>query len=1141
MRRGLIALVAIVAGTALLATTALAFGVGTGFTATTYSSTYPLDAGGRGPRATAWDGNVLWTADHANDGLYRADAGGTPGPGTHVAPALFATVTGGLNGLAVGQDGRLYATLVDVQRVVEIDKTTFATRTLATGIAPRSLATDPLTGDLIVTGDAFIWRIANPASATPTTTIYATPPGNTGTRAIGIGPDGTIFVVNIAGQLYLVDSTATAASHGGVATVNPVGAPVAGIVGVSVVTNGVDSVPQFLMLTTSTGSIYKSSISGASGDLLLVVDGAGTGDQMSVGPDRCVYASMGAAVLRIADASGGCGLAAAGLMPPALAIANTTGQDAHVNGPDVTINAHLANAATPGGHLVTFQVTGVNPFTQAVTTDATGNASLHYTSAVEGTDTVVAIATVDGFPLTSNTITITWLPEPDLVPPTIGFHYTVPAHGTGVSFTCDQTVNSATPFPPGVQPNVRCGWFTEAPTLYFDVVPHGTSGIGATTDCGPYTLVGQPGPQGQARTCQAQNGSGLASASLTVIIDAVLSPPTVVATATANGSAYAAGALTRWPVTVHFDCSASPIQQGLACPADETFSGTGVHSAIATATDVAGQSTTVQFAPIDIDATPPTIAVASGPYVFGSWTNADVRLVFTCGDNRGVASCPAPQTVTASAPGVTVIVTDLAGNSTPLTTGAISIDRTPPAISAAATTADGHAYAAGSPTNQNVTVHFTCTTDGAPIVSCPPDAVFTAAGSAMATGSASDAAGNTAPASFGPVVIDRTPPTISATATLGGLAYDGSWTRGPVLVHFTCADELRLASCPPDQSVATDRDAPVSGTAQDAAGNAATATTVAIRVDRTPPVTVATLGGQLSAPGIYLFTVNVALVSTDAGSGVAGIHYVVNGIAHDTSGATVSLVLNTEGPHTVVFHAVDRAGNGETDQMVSFSIIFRQHTALAITSAAFLATGAPVVVRLTNTDAGGAPVAGETVSATANGVTRTGVTDVTGTARVDLGLPSGAYALTATYAGTPRYFPSADEQALVVYAPTRFVVWGPNAVVGGGVQFWGDDWAKQIDDKTARRTLDKFKGFAETAGDDHWSARGGDTVKPPRTIPRYIAVIVTERVARSRETVTGDVAGIAVLRVSGAGDDGPSGVTSRLGERAFGTVLAVVH
>jgi hypothetical protein len=360
--------------------------------------------------------------------------------------------------------------------------------------------------------------------------------------------------------------------------------------------------------------------------------------------------------------------------------------------------------------------------------------------------------------------------------------------------------------------------------------------------------------------------------------------------------------------------------------------------------------------------------------------------------------------------GVTVTSTDIAGNVASFTTGPINVDKMPPTIIASAKTADGRVYLAGTPTNQDVTVHFTCGTDAAPISFCTPDMTVTASGTVI--GDARDMAGNTATTDFGPIIIDRVPPTILATVTVNGVPYTGSWTRGPVLVRFTCTDDQPGVVCPADVTLTTDQNAAVSGTARDAAGNTATATTVPIKIDSTRPVTTATLTGTLSG-GAYLLSVTVGLAATDSGSGVALITYRLDGGALVVvTGPAASFVVNTAGSHTVTYHATDAAGNAEVDKTVTFTVLVRVRTVLAITSSPSLATGSKVSAKLT-TDAG-APLGGQTVRFTAGAVTKTAVTNAAGTASVDLGLAPGAYKLTASFAGTSAYLPSDATQRIVV-------------------------------------------------------------------------------------------------------------------------------
>jgi hypothetical protein len=160
---------------------------------------------------------------------------------------------------------------------------------------------------------------------------------------------------------------------------------------------------------------------------------------------------------------------------------------------------------------------------------------------------------------------------------------------------------------------------------------------------------------------------------------------------------------------------------------------------------------------------------------------------------------------------------------------------------------------------------------------------------------------------------------------------------------------------------------------------------------------------------------------------------------------------------------------------------------------------------------------------------------------VSLALAPGQYTLTASFAGDTSYLASNRTQALTVYQLTRFVVWAPNATLGALVQFYGDDWAKQVTDRDARKPFNDFKGYAEKAFDAYWTGRPGDKVKAPATVPQYIGVILATSASRTKDVITGDVAGVAILRVAARDDDHDRGkgksYDGKLGDRGFGTVI----
>jgi|GEM_PF-1738146 len=255
---------------------------------------------------------------------------------------------------------------------------------------------------------------------------------------------------------------------------------------------------------------------------------------------------------------------------------------------------------------------------------------------------------------------------------------------------------------------------------------------------------------------------------ISILID--LTPPTITASANkADNSAYTAGSWTNQDVTVHYTCADTSGSGISSCTPDQTFSATTA-TASGTATDKAGNSTSASFGPINIDKTPPTITASANKadnsaYTAGAWTNQNVTAHYACADTGGssLASCTADQTFSAATASTSGTATDKAGNSTSASFGPVNIDKTPPTITASATKADNSAYTAGSWTNQDVTVHYTCAdTSGSGISSCTPDQTFSTP-VATTSGAATDNVGNSANATFGPINIDKTAPVTTAT------------------------------------------------------------------------------------------------------------------------------------------------------------------------------------------------------------------------------------------------------------------------------------------------------------------------------------------------------------------------------------------
>src|SRR5207248_9094199 len=127
--------------------------------------------------------------------------------------------------------------------------------------------------------------------------------------------------------------------------------------------------------------------------------------------------------------------------------------------------------------------------------------------------------------------------------------------------------------------------------------------------------------------------------------------------------------------------------------------------------------TTHKRNPVQIDQTPPTINPTQPPAASAAvWNNTNVTVTFVCADTvSGIASCTAPQTVTAEGTDqpVTGTATDNARNSVtdPAT---VSIDKTAPTITADRSLAAN----ANGWNNTDVTVSFSCSDALSGVASC---------------------------------------------------------------------------------------------------------------------------------------------------------------------------------------------------------------------------------------------------------------------------------------------------------------------------------------------------------------------------------------------------------------------------------------
>ncbi len=171
---------------------------------------------------------------------------------------------------------------------------------------------------------------------------------------------------------------------------------------------------------------------------------------------------------------------------------------------------------------------------------------------------------------------------------------------------------------------------------------------------------------------------------------------------------------------------------------------------------------------------PATTASLAGTLGNNNWYTSNVTITLNASDSlSGVASTsytidngssqPYGTPFVVSGDGthtVTYSSTDKAGNIETVHTVTIKIDATAPSINASAKNADNSPYTAGVWTNQDVTVHFTASDATSGLASVAADLTVSAEGETdSVSGTAIDNAGNQAPVTFKPILIDKTAPT----------------------------------------------------------------------------------------------------------------------------------------------------------------------------------------------------------------------------------------------------------------------------------------------------------------------------------------------------------------------------------------------
>ncbi len=329
--------------------------------------------------------------------------------------------------------------------------------------------------------------------------------------------------------------------------------------------------------------------------------------------------------------------------------------------------------------------------------------------------------------------------------------------------------------------------------------------------------------------------------------------------------------------------------------------------------------------------------------------------------------------------------------------------------------------------------------------------------------------------------------------------------------------------------------------------NIETGKTRVVVIDNTPPVSTLSADGSgchEDGKSTLDVTTKISITASDTESGLQTTTYSIDGGSWIAYSGPFTLAGYSDGMHTVSYLSTDNVGNieGVKNTIVKIS---RKKTSLIYTGAVFLPQGrAAILTAMLKVDGMKSPK-GELISFTlGNGPSIqscTGMTDARGNAGCAINpvtMPLGPVALKIVFNGDEIYAPTTNNKNATVFAyPSvgSFVIADRDAVVNRSVTFWGARWAKNnsLSNGTAQTS---FKGFADSLDTPPdcggaWTSGPGNSPMPPRSIPTYMAVVVSDDIANSRQMFRGNIQEIVIVKTnSGYGPDpGHSGIGTMIG------------
>jgi hypothetical protein len=493
-----------------------------------------------------------------------------------------------------------------------------------------------------------------------------------------------------------------------------------------------------------------------------------------------------------------------------------------------------------------------------------------------------------------------------------------------------QATSGGQPYAPGTVAN--------QPVIVTFLCSDGLSGVDSVT---PVQTISPPAT-GQSVTGTCTDRAGNSSSITFGNINAVSAPP-VMSVSYSNG--YAAGTWSSQAVTATFVCTPANGLSVRSLSSPVTFSTQGANqTSIGKCTDSAGNSTQITAGPVNIETSPPQLTLQPLPQATNGWYNAPVTISWTCTDVVAATSKTLTRTISTEGANqvASISCSNLAGT-TVTASQTVSLDLTPPVVTATATVS-GAPYRSGTPTNQPVTVTFTCTDALSGVATAPQtQTVNPPAVNQSITGTCTDKAGNTGTATVVGITTINTNPTMSVSYSNGYTA--GAWTSQPVTVTFACtpASGLTVQSLaqPVTLSAEGANQSPV-GKCTDSAGNSTQITAGPVNIETSPPQLTLQSLPQASAFGWYNSAVTITWMCTDV---VAGTH------------TPISRTVSTEGANqTVSVTCSNMVGvTVSGSQTVSIDLTPPVVTASATANGAPYTSGTvahtPVTVTFTCTDA----------------------------------------------------------------------------------------------------------------------------------------------------------------------------------------------